>query len=416
MENIGLHNYEAFLLDYLEGNLSEAGTAELKRFALAHPELEIDLDAGDLPFIERGEITLDNKEQFKKTEADLQNEALLEYLEGHLPEAQRQAIEDKLLKNKDLAAELELLKKTRLRADLQDVVSHKSGWYKTEEDLLLNNRGIAYYENQLPDSEKETFEQELNISKALQDELALLRKTRLIADAQLVYPNKEALKRRGRIIALFNTRSVMRVAAAMLLLLTLSVVAVYYTKPGAIPQPALAHTPAVQPANTHTIVPQQTRPALNAPEHKAPQHGLANATQPESKTGTVTQLQATTNPVAQQPQTEARGELQPPVQKQAQIPENTLATTGNNVVNQSVPKTDSSFSEMPGEHMHALAVLEEAYDDESEASAAPQKKGFWKRAVKLARQVNNLGVKAVDGTESSNRYSLSFNSFSVEKH
>jgi len=51
-----------------------------------------------------------------------------------------------------------------------------------------------------------------------------------------------------------------------------------------------------------------------------------------------------------------------------------------------------------------------------ESSTAGGKKGLWKRAVRLARQANKLGVKSIDGQENSkNNYRLSFNSFSVEK-
>jgi hypothetical protein len=48
--------------------------------------------------------------------------------------------------------------------------------------------------------------------------------------------------------------------------------------------------------------------------------------------------------------------------------------------------------------------------------AANAKKGFWKRAVDIAKQANKLGLKSLDGEETTNQnYLLSFNSFSVEK-
>lgn len=46
MSRITLNNYEAFLLDYLEGNISSDDAAELMLFAAQHPELEIDLEDG----------------------------------------------------------------------------------------------------------------------------------------------------------------------------------------------------------------------------------------------------------------------------------------------------------------------------------------------------------------------------------
>jgi len=44
MERISTFNYEAFYLDYLEGNLKEEDVALLFNFLKKHPELEVDLD------------------------------------------------------------------------------------------------------------------------------------------------------------------------------------------------------------------------------------------------------------------------------------------------------------------------------------------------------------------------------------
>ena len=41
---IDIQNYEAFLLDYMEGNLSSEETVALQLFAAQHPHLEIDLN------------------------------------------------------------------------------------------------------------------------------------------------------------------------------------------------------------------------------------------------------------------------------------------------------------------------------------------------------------------------------------
>lgn len=52
MENITTYNYEAFYLDYLEGNLSEEGTVMLLQFLENHPDLksELELDEDVLEF------------------------------------------------------------------------------------------------------------------------------------------------------------------------------------------------------------------------------------------------------------------------------------------------------------------------------------------------------------------------------
>lgn len=55
MERISIFNYEAFYLDFLEGNLNEEDTAMLMEFLKKHPELVVDMD--ELPSLEIEEIT-----------------------------------------------------------------------------------------------------------------------------------------------------------------------------------------------------------------------------------------------------------------------------------------------------------------------------------------------------------------------
>ena len=57
MERISIFNYEAFYLDFLEGNLNEEDTALLMAFLEANPDLKLDDDI--LPTFDAKDITLD---------------------------------------------------------------------------------------------------------------------------------------------------------------------------------------------------------------------------------------------------------------------------------------------------------------------------------------------------------------------
>ena len=61
-EKINITNYEAFLLDYLEGNLSEGEISLLKIFVAAHPQLNIDLEDTELVSLEKDESVFTSKE------------------------------------------------------------------------------------------------------------------------------------------------------------------------------------------------------------------------------------------------------------------------------------------------------------------------------------------------------------------
>jgi hypothetical protein len=426
MEKIGLHNYEAFLLDYLEGNLAEPQITELKLFALTHPELEIDLDMGALPVFSHEDIPLDFKEQLKKTEADLQSEMLLNYLEGNLSEEVRTLMESKLLNDKNLALELELLKKTILQADRSVLFPEKNKLHKTEEDLVLSNRVIAYYEQLMPASEKQAFEQELSQSFDLRQELELVSKTRLRPDASLTFPDKNELKKSGRVIALFTTRSdsyrtVVAIAASILLLLTLSLVITYYTKQQ--PAPALAETKRSGVPATEEASPKlQPAPAKTkeTPTPQPAQHGFAisspSSTDPKMKQEPVPAPQSPLplNQVAEHKESVAPQEL--PEKKDDAISTPALLTEVKKADNQGVINIQTSAPDSAFGQTHALAVLEEGDDDEADAPGA-RPKGFWQKAVRVAKKINSLGIKNIDGAEQGNKnYSLSFNSFSVEKH
>ncbi len=70
MERISLFNYEAFYLDFLEGNLSEEDTALFLQFLEQHPELKIDTD---LPVLELENRHMDSakKEALKIVDLDV---------------------------------------------------------------------------------------------------------------------------------------------------------------------------------------------------------------------------------------------------------------------------------------------------------------------------------------------------------
>ncbi len=68
MSNINIHNYEAYLLDYYEQQLSAELTAELVLFAELHPELNIDLEDTELEYLTPEKVEFTNKDYLSKIE------------------------------------------------------------------------------------------------------------------------------------------------------------------------------------------------------------------------------------------------------------------------------------------------------------------------------------------------------------
>jgi len=78
---INRENYEAFMLDYLEGTLDEKTCVALLRFLDEHPELKTDLELlDDVQLLPESTALFDHKEQLKKHPADAYNIPVLDYL------------------------------------------------------------------------------------------------------------------------------------------------------------------------------------------------------------------------------------------------------------------------------------------------------------------------------------------------
>jgi len=167
---------------------------------LRNPELEIDLDEQSLPTFTGEDLEADFKMHLKKRSLIFRMRPLLNYLDNNLPGQEQKAIEAKLLIDKELAADFTLLKKTISVADNSVVFENKAALLKTEDDLLLNNRVLAYFENELSTSEKTVFETELKTNSGLQKELGLISKTRLNADKAVIYPSKNELKKEAGLL------------------------------------------------------------------------------------------------------------------------------------------------------------------------------------------------------------------------
>lgn len=141
MERISIFNYEAFYLDYLEGNLSEADTKMLLQFLEEHPECRMedeDLvlldDAAPMTFSgkqnlkqvdEKGAIGLDNVEHFMIADA-----------EGLLDDEKKAELNAIVVENQELEATRSRYKAVYFQPDTSVVFSGKSD-LKQRKTLVL---------------------------------------------------------------------------------------------------------------------------------------------------------------------------------------------------------------------------------------------------------------------------------------
>lgn len=124
MKKINTHNYEAFFLDYIEGNLNESQVRELKKFLNANPKLQEELHDFEEFTLEPENIIYKHKEELiQNTQAKHFEINDFEYLciadiENDITKEDKNLLKNKLDENTKRIKDLNLYKKTKLSPDL----------------------------------------------------------------------------------------------------------------------------------------------------------------------------------------------------------------------------------------------------------------------------------------------------------
>src|SRR5665647_290913 len=118
----------------------------------------------------------------------------LDYLEGNLKESQIDEFLDFLEQNPDLKEELHQFENVNLPKE-QILFSEKKKLYKSASDQnsMLENKLVAYLEDDLKKEERLAFEAFLASHPELQKEYNLFTKTRLVPETEIRFPNKQKL-------------------------------------------------------------------------------------------------------------------------------------------------------------------------------------------------------------------------------
>lgn len=218
--NINKNNYEAFFLDYHEGNLSPQQVADLLLFIEQHPELREEFESFEnLTLNDLTSVSFEDKSILKK-EITIQNKEdyFIRSIENTLNPAEKNLLNDFIKQHPQFLTDLELFQKTKLAADPSIVFENKDSLKRnavTTDDLL-----IASVEGLLTKGETILLTGQLAVDTEMNHNLSLYKQTKLVADITVVYENKEELKHKEKkIIPLFYYVS--GIAAAIILLIGL---------------------------------------------------------------------------------------------------------------------------------------------------------------------------------------------------
>lgn len=135
-------NYEAYFLDYLEGNLQENMIDEFLDFLEQHPDLKEELMQFENIRLPEEQLVFEAKEQLYRSAGNdkpVFDRQAVSFMEGDLDEQERASFEAWLAKEPVLKKEYELFAKTRLEADARIVFPRKKALYrKTGTTIFLN--------------------------------------------------------------------------------------------------------------------------------------------------------------------------------------------------------------------------------------------------------------------------------------
>jgi hypothetical protein len=221
--SINKNNYEAFFLDYHEGNLTPQQVADLLLFVEQHPELKEEFESFENFTLEDfSSYTFENKEELKReiTERN-KEEYFVRSVDGSLSEAENLLLDIFLKQHPQYSTEFEFFQKTKLHPDASIVFENKHSLKKDVTPALsevsTDHLVISAVEGLLGKEEKFLFEKQLSVDPEMRKEFALYQQTISEADSNVIFENKNELKRKeNKVVPLFYYAS--SIAAALLIL------------------------------------------------------------------------------------------------------------------------------------------------------------------------------------------------------
>ncbi len=212
---INKNNYEAFLLDLMEGKLSDLERCAALLFLEKHPEIEFDYDLSLPELTVDAAFIYDTKNSLKRLD-DAKEESVVFYLDNVLSGEERIAFEKQLKKDESLQALVKQYENIKLEPETIAFPMATRCLFKfseREEEL------ISYSEGLLKENESNEILAKAQADEVLMKELQTYKAAKTHSDLSIIYPNKDELKKSAIIVFLRSNVSYLSIAASLILLL-----------------------------------------------------------------------------------------------------------------------------------------------------------------------------------------------------
>lgn len=224
-------NFDDYAIALIEGTISENDKQLFDAFIAAHPEFENQLELFRKSRLAADDsVQLADKSFLKKSVLVVNDENIMELLvakmEGELPAHDEEAVDAYIAKFPELKLELELLERTRLKADESAVFEGKDKLKRGA--VLINASNFEQYllsatEGLLNSEELNAFNAFVAAHPKYRRAVAIVASARVQPDLTVVYENKEELKRKQKKGAPIWWTLNIRYAAAAIFVIVLGV-------------------------------------------------------------------------------------------------------------------------------------------------------------------------------------------------
>lgn len=231
MERIDLNNYQAFFLDFVEGNLSDRQKAEMEDFLKQYPHLREELNAFENVKLPIAESPVENWVDLKKPDIEtlkgnqnLREEFFFKAVENTLQPLEESML-DELLQNHAFRLEFDFWKKTKLSASNEEI--SKDELFEFGLDQPVSDFNFEYYlvartEGLLTAKQNRELEAFAASKPDGNKQLELADRLKLQPASGIFFPDKEKLyKKESRTVVLWFYRAA---SVAVLLVLAAFVV------------------------------------------------------------------------------------------------------------------------------------------------------------------------------------------------
>ena len=219
-------NYEAFMIDHLDGTLSIEREAELLLFLEAHIDLKAELEGLDEMVLEQDLPVFEFRDGLKKSildsgkvNTDNFEEFCVAFYEGDLMDVEQEHLHNFVHDHPSLSNDFQLFGKLKLSGENYIQFPYKTNLQQfasaTSETISESNYIdflIAQNEGDLPNQRALELSQFLGANPQYKNDAQQISSLKLKADSSIIFENKSMLKRRAVMIPIANKW--MNVAAA----------------------------------------------------------------------------------------------------------------------------------------------------------------------------------------------------------